>query len=260
MKELHFIITFWTALLLCTVVASAEQTSQHESFVFGQSELGRELKCHRVGTNDSTESILIVFGLHGFKDAYDHDGKVLQKIAESIIAHYSTQPENLKDFCLYIVPMTNPDGMLDGKSEYGFGRCNAAGLDINRDFPVGWTKSNNSRNRTGNGPFSTSEACAIRDLVEAIKPTYGIDVHGWIHATYGDGMMAKLFAEPFSFSVRNTSSGGMLCQWLDEVTEESIMIELPSSPNSGKYITSNAQKLIQGIDGWISYCKSNISP
>lgn len=255
MRSLRSIILVFLALVACLTFVSAETTTDHESFIYGQSELGRNLICHRVGTIDVDTSILLVFGLHGFEDAYNHDGEVLQLIAESVIAHYASHPELLDGFCLYIVPTANPDGLLAGKSEYGFGRCNAAGLDINRDFPVKWTQSSNSRNRTGAAPFSTAEARAIRDLVESINPTYGVDVHGWIHATYGDGKMAEVFAKPFGFTVRKTSSGGMLCQWLSEVTEESIMIELPASPNTGKYITTNCEKLIQGINAWLAYLK-----
>ena len=255
MQSIRSIFAVLLMLIVCLTLVSAETTAYQESFIYGHSELGRELTCHRIGTLDADASILIIFGLHGFEDAYDHDGKVLQLIAERIISHYASQPELVDGFCLYIVPTANPDGMLDGKSEYGFGRCNAAGLDINREFPVKWTPSSNSRNRTGTEPFATAEARAIRDLVESVNPTYGIDVHGWIHATYGDGKMAEVFATPFNFAVRKTSSGGMLCQWMDEVTEEGIMIELPASPNTGKYITTNSEKLIQGIDAWISYLK-----
>lgn len=234
----------------------AEVTSLHEAFVYGTSELGLELICHRIGSLDATQSLLIVFGVHGFEDDFNHDGEVLRLIAEKVIEHYANQPELLGDFCLYIVPSANPDGLIDGKTKDGFGRCNALGLDINRDFPVKWKKSNNVRTKTGEAPFSSSEARAIRDLVEDVKPAYGIDVHGWIRAAYGDGVMAEVFAKPFKFSVRAAVSGGMLFQWLDEVTEEAIMIELPFSPNKKKYVNDNSERLIQGIDAWIRYCST----
>lgn len=242
-------------VLLCAGTAGlCDEPALTEKFVYGTSELGRELICHRVGQANAAQSILMVFGVHGYEDDFDRDGQVLKLIAEHIISHYTLYPELLKDFCLYIVPTANPDGLLEGRSKDGFGRCNAKGLDINRDFPVGWTKITTKRNKTGKKPFSTAEARAIRDLVEAVNPTYGMDIHGWIKASYGTGKMAKIFADPFKFQVKKPSAGGMLCQWLDEVTEKAIMIELPPYPNKDSYVRKNGDKLIKGINSWVAYC------
>ena len=237
--------------LLCTLTAGAEETPRRQ-FVYGTSEMGKELICHVVGDETAKRSLLMIFGVHGFEDDYPHDGQVLRLIAEEVIAHYAAAPEKLADCCLYIVPTANPDGLQDGKTQNGFGRCNANGLDINRDFPVNWKKRTDDRNRTGDEPFSTAEARAIRDLVERIKPTWAMDVHGWINASYGDGAMARTFARPFRFTVKQPVSGGMLCSWLSTVTEEAIMLELPFSPNEGRYVKDNSQRLITGIDAWVA--------
>ena len=237
-------------MLLWTLTAGAEEMPCRQ-FVYGTSEMGKELVCHVVGNEAAEKSLLMIFGVHGFEDDYPHDGKVLRLIAEAIIDHYEAAPDMLGDCCLYIVPTANPDGLQDGKTQNGFGRCNAKGLDINRDFPVNWKKRTDDRNKTGDEPFSTAEARAIRDLVEQIDPTWAMDVHGWINASYGDGRMAHTFAKPFKFSVKQPVSGGMLCSWLSTVTEEAIMLELPFSPNEGRYVQENSQRLIEGIDGWL---------
>lgn len=250
------------AALMCILLTAAMSFAaaedlmpqEHTQFVYGQSELGRELVCHRIGAQQAEKSILMVFGIHGFEDEFDHDGEVLKMIAEKIIAHYDENPQALGDFCLYIVPSANPDGLIEGTTKDGFGRCNALGMDINRDFPVGWTRKTGARNKTGKEPFATAEARAIRDLVETVQPTYGVDVHGWIKASYGTGKMAKIFAEPFRFTVKKPSAGGMLCRWLDSVTQEGIMIELPPKPDKEAYVTDNSAKLIAGIDAWIAHC------
>lgn len=236
-------------LLGCTV--QAEETPRRQ-FVYGTSEMGKELVCHVIGDENVEKSLLMIFGVHGFEDDYPHDGQVLRLIAEAVIAHYEAAPDTLMGCRLYIVPTANPDGLLDGKTQNGFGRCNAKGLDINRDFPVNWKKRTDERNRTGDEPFSTAEARAIRDLVEQIKPTWAMDVHGWINASYGDGAMARTFAKPFKFTVKQPVSGGMLCSWLSTVTEEAIMLELPFSPNEGRYVKENSQRLIEGIDAWLA--------
>lgn len=243
--------TLLKLLMLCLLTMAfssglAQDAPIHTQIVYGQSELGRDLICHRIGHENARTSILLVFGVHGYEDAFPRDGEVLYRIAESLIAHYSENPPD--DACLYIIPSANPDGLIEGKTKDGFGRCNALGLDINRDFPIGWKIRTGARNRTGKAPFSSAEARAIRDLVERIKPAYGIDVHGWINASYGTGTLAKTLAEPFDFPVKTPTSGGMLVSWLDDVTEDSAMIELPQRPYLEAYVEENSAKLIAGLD------------
>jgi len=40
------------------------------------------------------------------------------------------------DVTLYILPDMNPDG--DARSHDEWGRVNANGVDLNRNFPIGW--------------------------------------------------------------------------------------------------------------------------
>lgn len=247
-------LLFLLLMLLLCLPAAAEPIAPMEEIVYGASEMGRPLTCYRVGDADAAQSLLIIFGVHGFEDSYDHDGEILKAIAHNVLAHYSENPAALGGFALYVIPSANPDGLIDGVSQDGFGRCNANGLDVNRDFPIGWKKRTGARNQTGDAPFSTAEARAIRDLVESIAPTYAIDVHGWIHAAYGTGRMAKVFAKPFGFTVKQASSGGLLSNWLATVTEEAIMLEMPRRPDNGDYIANNSARLIEGINSWIAAC------
>lgn len=243
----------------CPCVALGESASQSpgEAFVYGLSESGRELICHRIGDPQAAHSLLLTFGVHGFEDAYDHDGQVLRLIAHRVIDYFAENPKQLSDLCLYIVPSANPDGLLDGTTHNGFGRCNAAGLDVNRDFPIGWSEDYRVRYKTGDTPFSSAEARAIRDLVEKISPTYGVDVHGWIDAVYGSGSAADLFAQSFGMRIRSIRSGGTLAQWLDSVLSEGVLLELPPDPDEGAYIDRNSEKLIDAIRSLSAACAMN---
>lgn len=245
------------ALLLCVEISTGfaeESAPLHTRFIYGQSELGRDLICHRVGKADADKSLLMVFGVHGFEDAFDRDGEVLKMIAQRIMAHYEENADDLRSFCLYVIPSANPDGLLEGTTKDGFGRCNANGIDINRDFSSDWSKQTYSRNRTGKTPFSTAEARAIRDLVERVKPDYAMDVHGWCELSFGNGKMAKIFAEPFDFEVRRLCGGGMLCAWLNTVTQESMMLELPPEPDKEEYVATTSARLIEGVNAWVVHC------
>ena len=257
---MQWLRTGWA--LICAViligvacVACAEENAAAAGqFVYGQSELGRDLVCHRVGSETAEKSLLMVFGVHGFEDAFDHDGEVLRLIAHNLIAYYTEKPEELGDFCLYIIPSANPDGLLEGTTQHGFGRCNANGIDINRDFSSDWSKETRSRNRTGKAPFATAKARAIRDLVLNVRPDYAMDIHGWVDSASGNGKMAQTFAAPFKQEVNHLVGGGMVSAWLNTVTKESMLLELPENPDTGDYVKRCTNGLIEGIKGWIEKC------
>lgn len=247
-------VSFFRFLPLCVVLlffscscALGESISAGTESVYGYSESGRPLTCIQIGQDDAPHALLLVFGVHGFEDAFDHDGKVLQTIALRVVDYFSAHPGELGTFRLCVVPSANPDGLIDGKTCNGFGRCNAAGLDINRDFPIGWQEEFLNRNKTGSAPFSTAEARALRDLALQIKPTYAADIHGWINAVYGSGAMADCFSAAFDMNIRSIISGGTLAQWLSSITDESILLELPPDPDMDKYVTLNSQRLIDAI-------------
>ncbi len=82
-----------------------------------------------------------------------------------------------------VVPGLNPDGLALGT------RCNASGVDLNRNFPTGdWSSKpvcyswNNDNPRdtelsAGQGPASEPETAAILKLLEELKPEYLISLH-----------------------------------------------------------------------------------
>ena len=152
---------------LATALGEGGEASRPQRTVYGASEQGRELVCWRVGPEDASRAFLMVFAVHGFEDRFARDGLLLTQIARRLLDHYALYPEALGDTALYIVPCANPDGLAEGSSNTGFGRCNALGLDINRDFPEGWVRRGQSANRTGEAPLATAEARALVGQWEA---------------------------------------------------------------------------------------------
>ena len=240
----------WIAALLFLSLLFSFAAAE-ESFVFGQTELGRDMNCVRIGAADAPKSILLTFATHMFEDAADFDGEYLISIAEVLMAHYRTQEQTLGDWALYFVPCVNPDAREEGFSNLDFGRLNAKGLDINRDFPEKWRYQSTKSSRTGDAPFATAEARAIRDLVEQIHPTYAVDVHGWINGVYGYYPLARVFHQAFRIEVRDYSSGGMLAQWMNTVTQGAILLELPPKPAAEGYVDNIAGKMIEALDKWM---------
>ena len=240
----------WIMLVLALLCLPLWAQAEHR-FVYGKSELGRDLVCVRTGQEDG-KAFLMTFAVHGFEDAEDHDGRYLVQIAERVIAHFDQHPEDLMGHALCVVPCVNPDGAEEGTSKQGFGRANANGIDINRDFPEKWTYKTTARYRTGDAPFATAEARALRDLVQAIRPAWAADVHGWINRVYGDRALAKCFRSAFGFKYHNYSGGGMLSQWMGTQTEAAVLVELPDRPGREGYVEKNAQKLIEALKMWFA--------
>ncbi len=257
------ILSLLILLLLPALCAPAEGTCTPETFIYGTSTLGRELECVRIGPADAEVRFLLVFGVHGFEDRFARDGALLKETALALIDALAADPAALgTDSAVYIVPCANPDGLLEGTSNTGFGRCNALGLDINRDFPEGWVKRTRAANLTGDAPFSTAEARSLRDLVSSAAPTWAADVHGYVNVVkYGARRdMARFFAseEAMDMACEPWQSGGMLCAWLDTVTEGALLIELPTPLRGGDvnvlkegYVSDMAQRLLNGITGWL---------
>ncbi len=253
---------FLLLLALLLSAAGAESPAGTESFVYGTSTLGRELECVRVGDAGAPVRFLMVFCVHGYEDRFVRDGALLTETARALIAALSA-PGALPAGCaVYVVPCANPDGLLEGTSNTGFGRCNAEGLDINRDFPEGWVKRTGAANRTGEAPYATAEARALRDLVSSVSPAWAADVHGYVnvvkYASHRE--MARFFAagDVMDTEYEKWQSGGMLCTWLDTVTEGALLIELPSPLRGGNvnelkedYAVDMAGRLLRGVTGWL---------
>jgi protein MpaA len=71
---------------------------------------------------------------------------------------------------VWLVPVANPDGSAAGM------RCNANGVDLNRNFPWEWRPGDG-----GPAPGSEPETQALMALVERLRP----DVVIWVHQPLG---------------------------------------------------------------------------
>jgi hypothetical protein len=71
---------------------------------------------------------------------------------------------------VWLVPEMNPDGVAAGT------RCNANGVDLNRNFSWGWRADDG-----GPGVLSEPEPAALAALVERVQP----DLVVWVHQPYG---------------------------------------------------------------------------
>jgi hypothetical protein len=63
-----------------------------------------------------------------------------------------------------------------------YGRCTAAGKDINRNVSVGTSR----------------EQRALKGLFDELDPTIAIDFHGWYNTYYGDAKIGGFFKRAFN--------------------------------------------------------------
>ena len=219
------------------------------SFVYGYSEMGRELVCHSIAPASYSKTVLLEFEIHGFEDEYDHDGQVLVDTANSLIEHYSAA-EDLNETRLLIIPSANPDGLLDGDSNQGFGRCNAKGIDLNRDFDANYQANlSMGRNYTPYA-FSGAESRALRDLCLEYSPDIVIDFHGWENSLIGDIELCVPFHEEMGLNQTHSYGAnncrGYFSNWAHQQGALAMLVEFPSSTGI------EMDRLINAIDRLIN--------
>jgi protein MpaA len=243
-------------LAVCTepVVFTAPAYSELK---YGKSGSGRDLICYKIepeleGKEIPVNKVLLSFELHGFEDLYNKDGEVLVNIGNYIVEYFSKNKDKLYDTTLYVICMANPDGLLDGTTNNGKGRCQTSlGIDLNRDFDYKFKHFSTSRYHTLSKPNGSPESTSLRDLVLELKPDIVIDFHGWLNTTIGDKTLAKVFHDKLNLERScgfSSSTPGYFSAWASTVCKEAMMVEYPKEcarkPDNYKSQTINALSLI----------------
>jgi protein MpaA len=237
------------ALAVCTepVVFTAPAYSELK---YGKSGSGRDLICYKIepeleGKEIPVNKVLLSFELHGFEDSYSRDGKVLVNIGDYIVEYFSKNKDKLYGTTLYVITMANPDGLLDGTTNNGKGRCQTSlGIDLNRDFDYKFRYFSSSRYHTLNKPFGSPESKALKSLVLDIKPDIVIDFHGWLNMTIGDKNLAKVFHDKLNLNRScgfSSSTPGYFSAWASTVCKEALMVEYPKDCTKNLINTKHKQ-------------------
>ncbi len=134
-----------------------------EPVVIGYSVEGRPLEVYRFGQGPRHR--MIVAGVHGGYEG--NTVRLAYALIEALREHPQVVPPQVS---LFILPNLNPDGYARHQGIYG--RANAHGVDLNRNFPVNWKPDWNRRGcwdylpiTAGPFPFSEPETQALRDFL-----------------------------------------------------------------------------------------------
>jgi len=136
---------------------------------------------------DSKPAMLYTGSIHA-REWIGHE--LALKFIEYVAKNQNVDPlleKSLQQSTIYMVPCLNPDGYEYSRVHFSFWRKNRRknhdgtyGVDLNRNFSVGWRKISNTTSNVygGTEPFSEAETKAIKDFVDAHDNiTIALDYH-----------------------------------------------------------------------------------
>ncbi|WP_443660618.1 peptidoglycan-binding protein, partial [Clostridium algidicarnis] len=233
-------------------------TSGVSTISYGKSGKERDLTAYKIGNGNN--SLVMVCEVHGFEDNFPKDGLELVNIGNDLIR--SLASNGTKGWSVYVIPAANPDGLAEGYTNNGPGRCTiVGGVDINRDFPIGFTSHGTPRYWTGDAPLSVNESKKLSEFIQGIKnKTSGkmvvIDLHGWEGAAIGNPEIGQYFRNQFGFEQRSGygADRGFLIAWAKSIGADAALIELPKNTHSHSDVINGgySQKVINAVNGIIS--------
>jgi len=152
---------------------------------------GREIILAKISLNVENADLKPALLFTGTVHAREWIGNELGvEFIDFILKNYETNPRitaALSKNTLYLVPCLNPDGFEYSRTHFSFWRKNRRnnkngtyGVDLNRNFSIGYVKTTDTSSNVYSGPepFSEPETRAIKEFVDAHENiTIALDYH-----------------------------------------------------------------------------------
>lgn len=233
----------------------------------GASVEGRPLWALRIGGTQPDATPMLISGTQHAREWIAT--MVTTCVADRLIRDYDHDPA-IRAFVdrteLWVMPIVNPDGYQYSWSTNRYwrkSRRDRHGVDLNRNFSVGWGAAGSSHNERsevyrGEYAFSEPETIALRDLAKRERIAVHVDFHAygqlllypWGYtaapakdrdrfAAVGDRMASAMFAKhetrySLMSSVELYPAGGTMTDWMyGEAEAFSYTIELRPKGRSG---------------------------
>ena len=171
-----------------TPLPSLTPISPNRLIVIGRSAQNRPIEVYRFGSGSKKR--MIIAGIHG-----GAEGNTIA-LADQLIAYLRQNPQAVPHgYTLYILRSLNPDGEVLGNVPGG--RPNANGVDLNRNFDVGWQadlKGNGCSSAPGTagaGPGSEPETRALKGFLQASQVEVLISYHSAYLGIFPSGDPAR---------------------------------------------------------------------
>ena len=143
----------------------------------GRSQQSRNIKVERFGSGD--EAIVLLASIHGTEVI---GTPLFNQLIDALYEH----PEWLNNRTIYLMKLTNPDGVVEGV------RGNSENIDINRNFP---TKNFGRGWFNGDAPLSAQETAILMDFFVEIQPSRVLTIHQPLNGIDYDGPAKDLAHE-----------------------------------------------------------------
>lgn len=261
----------WFSLLdYYVVIPDFSSIPYVQSSIYGVSGMGNLLKYYSIG--NGSNHLILNFAIHGFEDYENQDGMELVHMAGEVLQalsdNYSLVTAN--NWTVYVIPTSNPDGLLSGTTSWGPGRCTVkrfgssrdetveGGIDINRSFeyletvngvPVRqfWPRTDSPRNYTGPEANWSVESEALKGFIDEHKSGNGVNVfidnHGWtnqiiVKQNSSSNKLYQLFNAQFHYNVVSTFASdegrGYVARYAEEIAGmDGCLFEFPDNVTGG---------------------------
>ncbi len=212
----------------------APPVAQASVTVVGRSVRGRPIRLRRVGEPAAPRKLLVIGEIHG------------SELAGRPVARALRRARPPKGVQLLLVDDLDPDGAAAGT------RQNAHGVDLNRNFGVGWRRGGFpfSTYFPGAVPFSEPESRALAALVKRERPQATITYHQHLRLVDGgDGRRAltRLYARRGGLPWRTLGAlSGTATRWQNRRFPEgsAFVVELPAGRLSAASVSRHERAVL----------------
>jgi len=214
-------------------VASAPARPDVRVHLLGRSVQGRPIRAYQLGDPLAQRHALVVGYVHGDERA-----------GLAIVRELRARTKTISGVDLWVVPAMNPDGGTANT------RQNARGVDLNRNFPAGWTPLPRGIYYSGTGPLSEPESRIAHALIQRLKP----DVSIWYHqhaqlvdASGGDPAVERRYAQLVGLPFKQfTRPPGSITTWTNRTYPgtTAFVVELPAGSLSRASAVRHARAVL----------------
>ena len=201
--------------------------------VIGRSVDGRAIVARRAGDPGAGFDVLVVGSIHG-------DERQGQRIVRRLRRSFR---RGIRGADLWTITTVNPDGVARQT------RKNAHGVDLNRNFPVGFDPYLDGGYESGPHPFSEPESRAVARLSRRIR----FDLAVWYHQPWSmvlppcnrDGRTARLYARLSGLPAKHRCDRyvpGSAIGWQHaRIGTDAFVAELPGRDLHGREVRRHAR-------------------